>query len=507
MFQRVFAACLQGIEAIPVEVEVDSTPGLPGFSLVGLPDGAVRESRERVVSALRSSGFLGGGSRLTVNLAPADLRKEGAGLDLGLALGILMATEQLRVPDCGSMLFLGELSLDGRLRPVRGVLSAVAMWVARHGEKAVIVVPSENAAEALCVPGACVLAPSSLEECCAALEAGPTSWSRARVSKAQGLAYADAPDFSSVLGLEGVKRALEICAAGMHNFLLVGSPGTGKTLSARCLPGILPPLDEEEALETTRIHSCAGLLPPGGGLLRIRPFRAPHHSSSAAALSGGARLRPGEASLAHNGVLFLDELPEFHRDALESLRQPLEEGCIRLERAAGGRHWPAHFLLGAAMNPCPCGYAMDTRRPCRCLPDAVLRYRQRVSGPLLDRIDLQVTVPTTPLDIRLGTSESSMTMRERVLQARALQAGRRVQAGAMHNGNVSGDHIQGVLNWTAETERFALQAGDRLALSRRAYYRLLKVARTIADLRGEGVVQITDIAEAIQYRGVEAAWR
>lgn len=510
MFQRVRAACLLGIHAQIVEIEVDSSPGLPGFSLVGLPDIAVRESRERVVAALRSSGFLGGGTRMTVNLSPAELRKEGAAFDLGLAIGMLLATEQIQVPSPERFLFLGELSLDGIIRPVRGALSVAAVLGKSGAADSVLVVPPANAAEALCVSGMRVLAPGTLHECVEWLKAPEGHFSSSDISPSQAIASVEwAPDFSTVVGLEGVKRALEICAAGGHNFLMVGSPGAGKTLCARCLPGILPSLDEDEALETTMIHSCAGLLGAGSGRMMGRPFRAPHHSATAAALTGGGRLRPGEASLAHNGVLFLDELPEFHRNALESLRQPVEEGLVRIERALGGVVWPARFMLGAAMNPCPCGYSMDSRRPCRCLPDAVTRYRQRISGPLLDRIDVQVAVPSTSLEQGDGEGrrETSQAIRERVASARLAQMQRSAIVGARNNSEILGNRIQSALRWSSASERFALQAADRLGMSRRGYYRLLKVARTIADLRMSPIVETVDLAEAMQYRGLETHWR
>lgn len=508
MFQRVRAACLQGIQALSVDIEVDSSPGLPGFSLVGLPDSSVRESRERVVAALRSSGFLAGGTRMTVNLSPADLRKEGSAFDLGLAVGMLLAMEQLQLPDPLRFVFLGELSLDGQLRPVRGVLSVAASLARTVG--IILVVPPANASEALCVGGLQVMAPPTLEKCIEWLTSPEEHlWKAAPVDAVAPGSAESGPDFAAVSGLPGVKRAMEICAAGGHNFLLVGSPGSGKTLCARCLPGILPPLSPEEALETTMIHSCAGTLPPGNGLVSRRPFRSPHHSATSAALVGGGRLRPGEACLAHHGVLFLDELPEFHRGALESLRQPIEEGVVRVERALGVQEWPARFMLGAAMNPCPCGYSMDTRRPCRCLPDAVTRYRQRISGPLLDRIDVQVSVPSVAIgEIADGIpGERSEAIRARVIRARAIQTARNVAVGAGCNSVVDGNRIHEILGWEQSTERFASQAANRLAMSRRGFHRLLKVARTIADLREAAQVEVMDVAEAMQYRGLEASFR
>ena len=503
MFQRIQSAALRGIEVIPVEIEVDSTSGLPGFSLVGLPDNAVREARERVVAAMRSCGFYGCSTKMTVNMSPADLRKEGAAFDLGLAVGMLTATEQIDIPGIENFLFLGELSLDGRLRPVHGVL-AVAANLARHAPQTTLVVPYENMKEAACVETLKVIAPKTLDEClnglqkpervyCSYLECPPVSATQNKI-----------PDFSQVYGMASVKRALEISAAGAHNFLLVGSPGSGKTLCARCLPGILPTMRKEESLESTIIHSCAGMFGSCGGLMKSRPFRSPHHTATVASLVGGMRLRPGEASLAHNGVLFLDELPEFQRVALESLRQPLEEGVIHLNRALGSVCFPASFVLGAAMNPCPCGYAMDKRRDCRCLPESIKRYRSRVSGPLLDRIDLQVSVPSVPIDeSRLGMAgESSKEIQKRVEAACKVQEKRQV----FRNGHLDGKTLKEILSWDSEAESFALKAAEKWRMSHRGYDRMLKVARTIADLRQGSRVERSDLAEAIQYRALEAAW-
>ncbi|GHV11749.1 ATP-dependent protease [Fibrobacterales bacterium] len=516
MFQRIRSIALHGIKAMPVEIEVDSSPGLPGFTLVGLPDNAVRESRERVVSAMRCSGFHCEASRMTVNMSPADLRKEGTAFDLGLAVGMLAATTQIADCKLEDFVFLGELSLDGRLRSVRGVLAAAA-FLKLHFHSSILVVPNENRAEATAVKGLRVLAPKTLKECLNQLqEPKPAFLSCAEKSSALAVT-SEIPDFSQVYGMSGVKRALEISAAGAHNFLLVGSPGSGKTLCARCLPGILPAMRRSEALETTIIHSCAGTLAENCGLMENRPFRAPHHTATMAALIGGMKLRPGEASLAHNGVLFLDELPEFQRAALESLRQPLEEGVVRLTRAVGNIELPASFVLGAAMNPCPCGYAMDTRRDCRCLPDMVKRYRSRVSGPLLDRIDLQVSVPSVPLDESRskGAGECSAEIQKRVESACEIQETRfRFQIAknndaypTKRNGLLSGKQIKEILFWTEETEGFSIKAAEKWQMSHRAYDRMLKVARTIADLRGEKKVERVDLAEAIQYRALENVWR
>ena len=511
MFQRVRTYCLSGIQAIPVSVEVDASPGLPGFTLVGLPDSAVRESRERVVSAVRSSGCVVTGSRMTVNLSPADLRKEGSSLDLPLAIGMLLASEEIVVEKAERFVFLGELALDGLLKPVRGVLS-VAMSLRKDGSD-ILVIPNENYAEASLVEGITLVGVSSLSECIKKLTLpSATFLSQASgIHKVPALIPASVPDFRSVVGMETVKRALEIAAAGGHNFLLVGSPGAGKTLCARCLPGILPEMSEEEILESTRIHSCVSLMSPeSGGYLHSRPFRAPHHSASMVALvGGGARLRPGEASLAHNGVLFLDELPEFNRNVLEALREPMEEGRIQVSRASGSVVWPARFMMGAAMNPCPCGYSMDPKRTCLCLPDAVIRYRQRISGPLMDRIDIQVAVPSLSptLFANAPNGESSSEMRARVIAARLRQQHRFRTKRIRTNAEMTSEESRKEAMMTLATERFAVTAAEKMMLSARGYYRLLKVARTIADIRSSAAVEVIDLAEALQYRAFSNATR
>ncbi|MDR2580241.1 MAG: YifB family Mg chelatase-like AAA ATPase [Fibromonadaceae bacterium] len=507
MFQRIKSAALRGIEAIPVEIEVDSSPGLPGFSLVGLPDNAVREARERVVSAMRSYGFIACSTKMTVNMSPADLRKEGAAFDLGLAIGMLAATKQIVVANLENFLFLGELSLDGRLRPVRGVL-AVAAYLVRNAPQTTLVVPYENAEEATCVESLKVIVAKTLEECLNGLQEPDLACCFYGECSPVSATQNNTPDFSQVYGMASVKRALEISAAGAHNFLLVGSPGSGKTLCARCLPGILPEMRKSESLESTIIHSCAGMFDNYSGLMKSRPFRAPHHTATTASLVGGMKLRPGEASLAHNGVLFLDELPEFQRMALECLRQPLEEGVVRLNRAMGSVSFPANFVFGAAMNPCPCGYAMDSRRDCRCLPEAIKRYRSRVSGPLLDRIDLQVSVPSVPLDeSRMGgTGESSKEIQKRVEAAYEIQQRRLPDRKIFRNGHLDGKTLKDILLWSNESEDFALKAAEKWRMSHRGYDRMLKVSRTIADLRCSEKVERSDLAEAVQYRALETTW-
>lgn len=510
MFQRIRTYCLSGIQAVPVSVEVDASDGLPGFTLVGLPDSAVRESRERVVSAVRSSGHVVTGSRMTVNLSPADLRKEGSSLDLPLAIGMLLASEEIEVEDPGRFIFLGELALDGLLKPVHGALS-VAMSL-RKGGSDVLVLPEANLEEASLVEGIFLVGVSSLSECIQKLAPGGPGFLLSKgLRRGANFSPLSCPDFRSVIGMDAVKRALEVAASGGHNFLLVGSPGAGKTLCAKCLPGILPEMSEEEMLESTRIHSCARLIAPGeNGFLSARPFRAPHHSASMAALVGGsAKLLPGEASLAHNGVLFLDELPEFNRAALEALREPMEEGSIRVSRVSGTVVWPARFMMGAAMNPCPCGYSMDPKHECTCLPDAISRYRQRISGPLMDRIDIQVAVPTPDptLFAKSPSGESSAEIRERVAAARKVQEDRFRNSPARTNAEMSSEDARIFAQMNPATERFAVTAAERMKLSARGYYRLLKVGRTIADMRQAPAVEIIDLAEALQYRAFSNSGR
>lgn len=506
MFRRIRSYCLFGIKAVPVCVEVDASQGLPGFTLVGLPDNAVRESRERVVSAIRSIGKVVTGFRTTVNLSPADLRKEGSALDLPLAIGLLVATEEIEVPELERLVFVGELSLDGLLKPVRGVLSIAMDLVA--DTNSVLVIPRANEREAAMVDGIRYVCADTLDECVKQLEAGAVSKSvrSAGLKKLRDeKEFFDVPDFKNVVGMEGVKRALEVAAAGAHNFLLVGSPGAGKTLCAKCLPGILPAMTDAEILETTRIHSCARLLGASDDFKPVlhRPIRMPHHSASMVSLvGGGGRLRPGEASLAHNGLLFLDELPEFNRAVLEALREPMEEGAITVSRISGSVVWPARFMMGAAMNPCPCGYSMDPRRSCTCLPDARKRYQEKISGPLLDRIDIQVSVPPVEVEQFAGssTAESSAEIRKRVYAARAIQQERFEGTTFKSNAEMTSEFAKESCKMTKATERFAISAADKMNLSARGYYRLLKVARTIADLRHGESVEILDLSEALRYR-------
>jgi magnesium chelatase family protein len=498
MLARISTAALWGLEAFPVECEVDVGSGLPAFVLVGLPDASVREARERVLPALRNSGYSAPARRVTVNLAPAGQRKEGASLDLALALGVLAATGQLPIEPLRGTAVLGEVSLDGGVRPVRGVL-ALAEAACRAGAKRLLC-PPECAPQAALVAGLEVYPTPSLVAAVEWMRLGP------RIAIAQPAASNDgaaaAPDLSDVRGQGVARRALEIAAAGGHHLLMVGPPGAGKSMLAQRLPGILPPLLEGEALEVTRLHSVAGLLPPGHGLVTRRPFRSPHHTSSAAGLLGGGRPpRPGEITLAHHGVLFLDELAEFQRPLLDALRQPLESGVVWLARAQGTAAYPARVLLVGAMNPCKCGWLGHPKRGCRCTPPELAHYAARVSGPVLDRLHLQVEVPALTSEelLHAEPGEPSAAVRGRVVAARERQR-RRGGLNAMMPNAALREHCA----LDAAGRRLIADAVDRGGMSARAVHRALRVARTIADLVGgnEGV-SATHLAEALQYRTYE----
>ncbi|MCH5351674.1 MAG: YifB family Mg chelatase-like AAA ATPase [Clostridiales bacterium] len=514
MLSRIKSYALDGLRGYSVSVEVDISPGVPAVDIVGLPDTAVKESSERVHSAIKNSGFYFSPRRITVNLAPAHTKKGGSAFDLAIALGMLVSTEQAGVDDnkkplssVSDCVFLGELSLSGEVRKINGVMPILISAKERGINK--IVIPYGNANEARYIQGIEVYAVKTLREAVDIINGVPA----VPVEKSDiviGSSTSAGEDLKFVKGQYSAKRALEIAAAGGHNMIMIGAPGGGKTMLAKCIPGILPDMTEAEALETTKIHSVAGILDDSVGIVTVRPFRSPHHTASKIALTGGGSTsHPGEISFAHNGVLFLDELPEYPRAVLEILRQPLEDGVITVSRAARTVEYPANFMLVASMNPCPCGYYGSATHDCSCTPAQIQKYMGRISGPLLDRIDIHVEVDEVRYDELTSSenAESSNDVKERVNAARKLQTARFKGSQVHSNSKMTSEMIKTHCALDASGERILSKAFEKLGFSARAYTRILKVARTVADLDGNPKIESKHVAEAIMYRSLDKAVR
>ncbi len=504
MLAKVFSASTSGIEGYPIEIEADISRGLPQVSIVGLPDTSVKESKDRVRAAIKNSGFEFPVKRLTINLAPADTKKEGSAYDLPIALGILAAAKKIDKERLKEFIILGELSLDGKIKPIKGIISMV---IGVRNSRRSIIVPEENAQEAAVVSSSQVYGFNSLSQAASFLN-GEDGYDPVKVNPHKEFKKQSQYDIdlSDVKGQVFVKRALEVAVAGNHNIHLIGPPGSGKTMLAKRIPGILPPLTLEEALQTTKLYSISGLLSVNQALIATRPFRSPHHTTSNIALvGGGSTPKPGEVSLAHHGVLFLDELPEFSRSVLESLRQPIEDGMVTISRAAGSITFPSRFMLVCAMNPCPCGFFTHPTKACRCSPYRVEQYRSKISGPLLDRLDIHIEVP--PINYKELSSEpvgeNSAVVRKRVEKARKIQQKRLRKDKLFANAHMGHRQIKANCVLDKDSKNLLKMAIEELGLSARAYDKILKVSRTIADLDGKKDINSEHISEAIQYRSLD----